>query len=154
MNFSQPNPTEKCAKASLDKGQVVWTKTSCDDSSGKAFVCQTKQISEDIGESQNSHFKHKINRWTYISKFAISIFVIFQAFLWVKVQRSLLNGIIRIKLYIEVPNNLFYLKYKKNFRGHRRERISFEIRFLIIFNKYCSTVNTALCDQLWFRPKD
>ncbi len=50
--FSQPNPTEKCAKASLDKGQVVWTKTNCDDSTGKAFVCQTKQISEDIGESK------------------------------------------------------------------------------------------------------
>jgi hypothetical protein len=49
--FSQPNPNGQCVKATLDgTGNAIWVMTDCSDTSGRGFVCQISQISNEVGK--------------------------------------------------------------------------------------------------------
>ena len=48
--FSHTDSNGLCAKAVLDTNGIVWSKTSCSDSTGKGYVCQRRQNVEEIGE--------------------------------------------------------------------------------------------------------
>ena len=50
-NYSHASTSGLCVKAVMENGVAKWTKTNCDDRTGKGVVCARRYNWEDIGKT-------------------------------------------------------------------------------------------------------